>query len=42
MHNYKAEKSKLAIELQKDRKYTHVQTELAMILLQIQHFVGGN
>lgn len=42
IHNYKAEKSKLAIELQKDRKCTYVHTELAMILLQIQHFVRGN
>lgn len=31
MHNYKAEKSKLATELQKDLRYNHVQTELAVL-----------
>lgn len=30
MHNYKAEESKLATELQKDLRYNNVQTELAV------------
>lgn len=30
MYNYKAEKSKLATELQEDLRYKHVQTKLAV------------